>query len=391
MKKRRFPASTDRNRYREHRQEPGGENETRGPSDERKMEDVNLKTKNIIADIVVATFLYLLYTQLEYFRNYFSEVHYLFVRFTTLDFFHWMYIAFLVFIFPFRLIGENKKASKNLIVFRTIRRILRMSSFFRGIEWKAIGFREKTAVLSIVVRSFFFPLMIHWFFGSLENVLAYFFGGMQHITLFSSDFPRFFYNYIYWFCFHLLFLVDTAIFATAYLIDSKYLGNAIRSVEPTFFGWAVALACYPPLNNMVTGRIIPLQTGDLVNQFSSFEINFVLNIAILLAYSIFVWASVALGFKAGNLVNRGIVKSGPYRFVRHPAYTAKLSAWWIGTSPSIYFASSAKEVMFVIICLVALSFLYYFRAITEENHLSLDAEYRVYVKEVKWRFIPRLF
>jgi protein-S-isoprenylcysteine O-methyltransferase Ste14 len=37
-----------------------------------------------------------------------------------------------------------------------------------------------------------------------------------------------------------------------------------------------------------------------------------------------------------------------------------------------------------------MSAIYYWRAITEERHLSEDAEYRVYAKKVRYRFIPRV-
>ena len=42
------------------------------------------------------------------------------------------------------------------------------------------------------------------------------------------------------------------------------------------------------------------------------------NIALLISLGIYSWASVALGFKASNLTNRGIVSHGPYAYVRHP-------------------------------------------------------------------------
>ncbi len=51
------------------------------------------------------------------------------------------------------------------------------------------------------------------------------------------------------------------------------------------------------------------------------------------ARRIFSWASIALGFKASNLTNRGIVTHGPYAFVRHPGYAAKNFAWWLGALP----------------------------------------------------------
>jgi protein-S-isoprenylcysteine O-methyltransferase Ste14 len=41
--------------------------------------------------------------------------------------------------------------------------------------------------------------------------------------------------------------------------------------------------------------------------------------------------------------------------------------------------------------LVMQSSIYYMRAITEERHLERDAEYRIYAKKVRYRFVPGLF
>ena len=55
----------------------------------------------------------------------------------------------------------------------------------------------------------------------------------------------------------------------------------------------------------------------------------------LLCIGIYVWASLALGWRASNLTNRGIVTTGPYRWLRHPAYAAKNVSWWIGATPLV--------------------------------------------------------
>ena len=51
--------------------------------------------------------------------------------------------------------------------------------------------------------------------------------------------------------------------------------------------------------------------------------------------AIYASASVALNFKASNLTHRGIIATGPYRFIRHPAYICKNMAWWIGSIPAV--------------------------------------------------------
>ncbi len=172
-------------------------------------------------------------------------------------------------------------------------------------------------------------------------------------------------------------MVDTVIFSLGYLIESKYLKNEIKSVEPTFLGWLVCLWCYPPFN------VFSFKPLDFyIIRFSLSYPNW-LHVTVLCAitflWAIFVWASVALGFKASNLTNRGIVKSGPYRFVRHPAYTAKLLIWIL---QGVFFAQ------FGIFILLGFILIYVLRAWTEEHHLSRDPDYLAYKQSVRWWFIP---
>jgi protein-S-isoprenylcysteine O-methyltransferase Ste14 len=91
--------------------------------------------------------------------------------------------------------------------------------------------------------------------------------------------------------------------------------------------------CYPPFNN-VTNTLVGWSSRDFP-QFSSSIIHITLNSLILVLMAVYTLASVSLGWKASNLTNRGIVTTGVYRFIRHPAYTAKNLAWWIGSIPVI--------------------------------------------------------
>src|SRR5438874_2236327 len=45
-----------------------------------------------------------------------------------------------------------------------------------------------------------------------------------------------------------IIIVDLACFTVAYGVEHPRLGNEVRSVEPTLFGWFIALICYPPIN-----------------------------------------------------------------------------------------------------------------------------------------------
>jgi protein-S-isoprenylcysteine O-methyltransferase Ste14 len=197
---------------------------------------------------------------------------------------------------------------------------------------------------------------------------------------------------LFWACFQLILFVDTLLFTLGYIVETPALRNRIRSVDPTFFGWAICLACYPPFNDF-TGRFLEWQSSDFP-QFQNDALHFAANISLLLALAIYSWASLALGFKASNLTNRGIVGHGPYAFVRHPAYAAKNLAWWIGALPTLYLAFSGnnpRQAAYALLALAGWTTIYALRALTEERHLLLGNNgYAEYMARVPWRFIPRV-
>ncbi|MBI2112615.1 hypothetical protein HYT52_03720 [Candidatus Woesearchaeota archaeon] len=141
------------------------------------------------------------------------------------------------------------------------------------------------------------------------------------------------------------------------------------------------MICYPPFNSIV-GKYIPWGANDHVF-FWNDTITIILRIGIIILFTIYVWATLTLGLKASNLTNRGIVKKFPYSIVRHPAYISKNLVWWLTLLPVINWKFALGMGFWSII--------YFYRAITEEKHLSQDSEYREYKKKVKWRFIPFLY
>jgi len=167
------------------------------------------------------------------------------------------------------------------------------------------------------------------------------------------------------------------------------LGNEIRSVDPTILGWTAALVCYAPFN-VILGLFLGPPGNDMP-RFGDTTVHFALNALLLALMAIYTWASVALGFKASNLTHRGIVARGPYRLIRHPAYTCKNMAWWIGAIPivSAAFGQSTWDGIQAFASVVGWTMLYVLRAVTEEDHLSgVDGDYAAYAAKVRYRFIP---
>ena len=191
--------------------------------------------------------------------------------------------------------------------------------------------------------------------------------------------------------FSVILFIDVFFFTMGYLLEAPFLKNTIKSVEPTIIWWIVAVMCYPPFNSNIT-NIIGWYSTDFPS-FVNIYVHIWLNICILILMGIYSRASLSLGFKASNLTNRWIVTKWPYKYIRHPAYACKNIAWLIWGLPIVYVAISTDNTSLfaVLLWLLWWAFIYYLRAITEENHLSSDPDYEKYKKKVKWKFIPKVW
>lgn len=230
--------------------------------------------------------------------------------------------------------------------------------------------------LTCLVKGFFLPLMAMFMFHhvtTIQNLMFRVSSPMDGIQL-----ANWFLDLIY----NCLFVVDTGIALIGYGLELKWLGNKTKSVEPTMFGWAVALMCYPPFNN-ISSVYFPLRSAqELYIPFTE-EQKILIRIIIVGLYFIFVWGTIALWTRFSNLSNKGIIGRGPYAFVRHPAYASKNIAWWF---EHLQYMKGFHNVL----PLICWNIIYTLRAITEERHLMKDPEYRAYCKKVKYRFIPGL-
>lgn len=178
----------------------------------------------------------------------------------------------------------------------------------------------------------------------------------------------------------LAFFFDCGAALVGYSLESRWLGNKTRSVEPTALGWAAALSCYPPYNN-VLGTYLPLTDGPQI--VTSENVLLVFRALIVVLFGIYAAATVSFGFKFSNLTNRGIISRGPYRLVRHPAYACKCTAWWLEHLPTM---TLPKAFFLSLLCGI-----YALRAWTEERHLSMDPDYVAYKRKVPWVLLPGLY
>ncbi len=104
----------------------------------------------------------------------------------------------------------------------------------------------------------------------------------------------------------------------------------------------------------------------------------------LLGLAIAVAGKLSLGRSYGTMpANRGVVRSGAYRIVRHPIYLG-----YLFTTSSFLMANTTPWNMFVLSFSV---FFLFVRAIIEERTLTRDERYQQYCALVRWRVIPGVF
>ena len=292
-----------------------------------------------------------------------------------------------VLLAPYCYFFVDPTASKSL---RCLQVALRFARSPRAMMAQALSREDRVAVLATLLKMFFAPLM------ALQLMVfcvgAWFNGWAILGSSGGGDFRATFDRYGFWLSMQVILFVDVLIFTVGYLVESPRLGNQIRSVDPSLFGWLVVLACYPPFN-LATGWMFGPAISEFP-QFSDTTTHVVMNVLLLLLMAIYASASVAMGWKASNLTYRGIVSRGPYAIVRHPAYTCKNLAWWIGAMPaiSVAFEASVTAGLLAIASVVATTMLYILRALTEEDHLrGVDGEYSAYAQRVRWRFVPGIY
>ncbi len=223
-------------------------------------------------------------------------------------------------------------------------------------------------LLSWVVKGFFGPLMAGFALNDMRWFLDFSVSeGLQN----SSD--------VYEAAYKMIYFIDVNFAVTGYLCTFRLLRAQIRTTEPTMLGWVVCLLCYPPFWDVFSKNFLKYEEGYYWGDWLSDSplIWSVWAVLIIISILIYMWATVSFGIRFSNLSNRGTITSGPYRWMKHPAYVSKNLSWWLIAIPFFGNGGLATSIRDCI-ALILVNSVYYFRAKTEERHLQADPDYVVY-------------
>ena len=193
----------------------------------------------------------------------------------------------------------------------------------------------------------------------------------------------------------IMFMVDVCIATVGYMLTFRPLDSHIRTANPFLSGWVAALICYPPFVLMGGGGPLDYHAGgaewDVWTQGST-TLQWILGGWLVLLTGVYAWATVAFGIRFSNLTHRGILTHGPYRWSRHPAYLSKNLFWWFSSLPFLTVTGSMTDMVRNCAMLALTNAVYYWRAKTEEQHLSADPDYRTYSEWMERNApVPRFF
>jgi protein-S-isoprenylcysteine O-methyltransferase Ste14 len=183
-----------------------------------------------------------------------------------------------------------------------------------------------------------------------------------------------------------MFMIDTTFATVGYALTMKPLDAHIRSANPYAAGWTAALICYPPFVLMGGGGPLDYHSGTMGENGWSYWLDGYPLLMTLVGFlmvaltAFYAWATVAFGIRFSNLTHRGILTHGPYAWTKHPAYVSKNLFWWLATLPFLATTGSLTDVVRNSFIMVVVAGVYYWRARTEERHLSADPAYQAYAE-----------
>ncbi len=218
------------------------------------------------------------------------------------------------------------------------------------------------------IKGFFIPYVCIILMRYVEIILSF---NWQSISFFS----------IYTLLLDFSYAIDMIYGVLGYVLTCRLTDTHIRSTDKTILGWMVCLMCYGPFHMYFGIGLFPYDDGFHWNHWFALSpvLYYFYGSVIIFLSGVYALATVAIGHRMSNLTYRGLITSGPYYYTKHPAYLCKVLSWWLISLPFFTIEEPFTAVKHTC-ALIFISYIYYLRAKTEENHLSTYPEYVNYAE-----------
>lgn len=247
-----------------------------------------------------------------------------------------------------------------------------LSRFFgqsKKVDWGLV----RDGLLEWILRGFFLVLN---FTTAVALIAPFKLGGIPPMP---SDFVQ---GVLLFLKFNFLILICTII--PGYMFSSRLLGTEVRNLDRSAFGWLVTFVCYNPLVSVTFVAWLNysffVQAGTIpwVSHLSPYPVMLlVVGSVIIVMELIHLWAETTLGIRSSNLMHRGVITTGPFRFTKHPVYVAKCIGWFFMTLPFMGMGSILHNIQMTLLFLGVCT-VYGMRAWAEEKIFRDDSDYQRY-------------
>lgn len=258
-------------------------------------------------------------------------------------------------------------------------------------QWRSVE-RAKISEYfkSVGLRAYFVPTMYIYLIASLETFIGGPAAYLRDHARYIIEVPVAGVVTTLMLSYFFLMVIDGLFALIGYLMTFRALNADVRSTDSTITGWVSCIICYTPFFEVLLAGWILRDFYYNAQWFVWFQSH---------AWLMLVWGSLTtvamcteafttmtFGIRFSNLTYRGLMSTGLFRFTKHPQYVSKLVNRFLVFVPFLSWKGidGAAWTMFLfgLICL-----LYYIRARTEENHLSIHEDYVRYAELMNERSV----